>query len=227
MSNKSLLNENLTNIIAENGQVSKVELSDGSLVWLNSGSEITYSNFYGSKNRNIKLTGEGFFQVSNNEEVPFIVQCDEVSVKVTGTRFNVEAYPEEKSLNVVLEEGAVELLDSEGETLLYKMNPGELVQYNKSDNKFDVTHINTSKFTSWKEGILNIYDQRLEDLVKKLELRFNQKFEVENEVKDFRYTFTIKNETLEEVIDLIQQITPVKIEQENETIIIKLIQRKD
>jgi ferric-dicitrate binding protein FerR (iron transport regulator) len=107
------------------------------------------------------------------------------------------------------------------------MNPGELVQYNKSDNKFDVTHINTSKFTSWKEGILNIYDQRLEDLVKKLELRFNQKFEVENEVKDFRYTFTIKNETLEEVIDLIQQITPVKIEQENETIIIKLIQRKD
>ncbi len=220
------LPEFYTSVMAENGQISKVELPDGSLVWLNSGSEITYSNFFASNNRNIKLVGEAYFQVTKNKELPLVVDCDELQVKVLGTQFNVAAYPENDFVDVVLEEGSVELLNKKVESFSYKLRPGERAMFDKSDRKLAVSNVNTSKFTSWKEGIINIYDQSLEELTKRLETRYNQEFEFDDDVKNFHYTFTIKNESLDEIIKLMEKITPIKATQKQDTISFKLDKNK-
>ena len=211
--------EFFTTVMAENGHISKVELPDGSEVWLNSGSKISYNNSFASNNRNVNLTGEAFFHVTKNEDIPLIVSSGELQVKVLGTKFNVSAYPEISDISVVLESGSVELLNVNMESFHYKLTPGERAVFDQTNRKMQVSNVNTSKFTSWKEGIVNIYDQTLEEVVERLETRYNQKFIVDDEVKKYRYTFTIKNESLDEIIQLMEKITPVKAVQKNDTIL--------
>ena len=220
------LPEYYTSVVAENGQISKVKLPDGSLVWLNSGSEITYSNYFALNNRDINLSGEAYFEVTKNVEIPLIVNSGDLQVKVLGTKFNVSAYPELKHIDVVLEEGIVELLNRDVESFSCILKPGELANFNKQNRKLAINYVNTTKFTSWKEGVLNIYDQSLEELIKRLETRYNQKFEINDDVKDFRYTFTIKNESLDEIIKLMEKITPVKAIQKKDIISFKLDKNK-
>ena len=218
--------ETYTTLFAENGQISKAKLPDGSVVWLNSGSEIAYNNRFASKNRHIKLTGEAFFDVTKNEKLPLVVDCGNLNVKVLGTRFNVNAYSGEESAEVVLEEGKVELINPESESNFYQMKPGERVKINLESRKFSVSEVNTRRYTSWTEGVLNIYDLPAEELAKRLEKRYNQQFELAPEVLKLRYTFTIKNEPLEKILELMERITPVKATQHEEIIKIEIDEKK-
>jgi ferric-dicitrate binding protein FerR (iron transport regulator) len=218
--------ETFTHVMTDNGQISKVELPDGSLVWLNSGSKITYNNFFSAENREVTLSGEAFFDVSRHEEIPMVVKCNGLDVKVLGTRFNVNAYEPEKSVEIVLENGAVELINTIIDQTFYQMRPGEQVKVNLQSNQYTAVSVNTNRYTSWKEGIVNIYDLPIEDLVKRLEKRYNQQFELTPEVMELRYTFTIENEPLEDVLKLMERITPVTVKQIDETIKIDIDKRK-
>lgn len=211
-----------TSVVAEKGQISKVDLPDGSQVWLNSGSKIRYSNLFASKNRDIKLNGEAYFDIAHNEQLPLIVNCGELKVKVRGTKFNVKTCEENNDVDVVLEEGSVELLNTEVESFDYELKPGERAIFNIKERKLTVSNVNTTKFTSWKEGILNIYDQSLEQVVNRLEARYNQKFQFSDQIKDFRYTFTIQNESLDEIIKLMKKITPIKAIQKDDIIVFQV-----
>ena len=218
--------ETYTSVMAENGQISKVELPDGSLVWLNAGSKLTYNNFFSAENREVTLTGEAYFDVTKNEKLPLVVDCNGLQVKVLGTRFNVNAYDVGKMAEVVLEEGTVELINTITNADLYRMKPGERVQVNLETSQYFSEMVNTARYTSWREGIVNIYDLSIEDLVRRLEKRYNQKFELTPEVKKLRYTFTIENEPLEDVLKLMERITPVKVKQTDETIKIEIDKKK-
>lgn len=218
--------ETFTSVMAEYGQISKVQLPDGSLVWLNAGSQITYNNFFSTENREVSLSGEAYFDVTKSETLPLVVDCNGLKVKVLGTRFNVNAYETGKKAEVVLEEGTVELLHAQSNTGFYRMKPGERVNINLETNQYSARMVNTARYTSWREGIVNIYDLSIEDLVKKLEKRYNQQFELTPDVKELRYTFTIENEPLEDVLKLMERITPVKMEQKDETIKIDIDKRK-
>ncbi len=215
-----------TSVLAENGHISKVELPDGSIVWLNSGSKIAYNNSFASGNRDVSLSGEAYFQVRKNKEIPLVVSSGEFQVKVLGTKFNVSAYPEKEKIDVTLESGSVELLNSNIETFQLKLKPGERAVFDKTNRNIVVSNVNTSKFTSWKEGIMNIYDQSLEELAERLETRYNQKFILDDDVKKLKYTFTIKNESLDEIILLMGKITPISAVQKNDTILIKMKQNR-
>ena len=210
--------ETFTSVMAENGQISKVELPDGSLVWLNAGSEITYNNYFSAEHREVTLSGEAYFDVTKNEALPLVVDCNELKVKVLGTRFNINAYDAGKSTEVVLEEGAVELITAKTNDSFYQMKPAERVIVNLQTNQYSAETVNTARYTSWREGIINIYGLPIGDLVKRLEKRYNQEFELTPEVQELHYTFTIENEPLEDVLKLMEQITPVKIEQKEEII---------
>jgi transmembrane sensor len=215
-----------TSVMAENGQISKVELPDGSLVWLNAGSKLTYNNFFSAENRKVTLSGEAYFDVTKNEKLPWVVDCNGLQVRVLGTRFNVNAYEAGIMAEVVLEEGAVELINSATNDNFYRMKPGERIKLNLQNGEYSAGMVNTARYTSWREGIVNIYDLSIEDLVRRLEKRYNQKFELTPEVKKLRYTFTIENEPLEDVLKLMERITPVKVKQTDETIKIDIDKRK-
>ena len=212
---------NYTTVAADYGQISKVVLPDSSEVWVNSGSSIKYNNQFPATNRNIELTGEAFFKVRHNVQVPLIVSSSGIHVKVVGTEFSVSAYPEEENIQVVLEKGKVELTTSFNENIRQEMKPGELASFNKASRKLSLGIVNTNLYTSWKDGMINIYNLPLSELAIKLEKRYNQKFEVDEEIKNMPYTFTIKNEDLSSVLSLIEKITPVTAVQDKNVIKLK------
>lgn len=213
--------ENWSKVMAENGQISKLELPDGTKVWLNSGSEISFSNFYGKKNRSVKLKGEGYFDVTENPSLPFLVSCNNLQIKVYGTCFNVSGRDDNASLEVVLEKGSIELTKEGLKSFRYKLKPGEMAKYIPQEARVSVSNVNTMRYTSWKEGILNIYDQNLKDVVDKLESRYNQSFEYDSEIENLRFTFTIKNEPLSDILQLMEKITPLKAIQKGSKIYLK------
>lgn len=210
-----------TKVSADSGQVTKVFLPDGSEVWLNYGSSIKYDDLFSKENRNIELEGEAFFKAAKNKELPMVVSCAELRVKVLGTSFNVMSYLEGVNIQVTLEEGVVLLYDDSNPSEVKKMKPGEMGTYSKSNKQISIDSVNTDLFTSWKDGVINIYNLTLEELVLKLERRYNQKFEIDEAAKSLRYTLTIKNETLHQVLDLLKIINSVDPVQKNDIIYLK------
>lgn len=210
-----------TTVTADYGQISKVELPDGSVVWVNSGSKIKYNNRFASANRDIELVGEAFFQVKKNAELPLIVSSSVLKVKVLGTEFSVSAYPEEANVQVVLEKGKVELTATSDSQIRKEMKPGELASFNIGQNKLSIEPVNTDLYTSWKDGLINIYNLPLSELVIRLEKRYNQKFVVDDAIKNLPYTFTIKNEDLSSILSLMEKITPVDAIQNGNVIELK------
>ncbi|MBL7972849.1 MAG: FecR family protein [Prolixibacteraceae bacterium] len=210
-----------TTVAADFGQISKVVLPDSSVIWINSGSTIRYNNQFSATNRDIELTGEAFFKVAKNKDLPLIVSSSDLRVKVLGTEFCVTAYPEESSIHVVLEKGNVELTSSSHSHFRQQMKPGEMASFNKTKKQLSLSNVNTELFTSWKDGMINIYNLPLSEVVIKLEKRYNQKFVIDDAIKDLPYTFTIKNENLNHILSLIEKITPVDAIQHDNIIELK------
>lgn len=210
-----------TTVAADYGQISKVVLPDSSVVWVNSGSTIKYNNHFSANNRDIELIGEAFFKVKHNANIPLVVSSSDLRVKVLGTEFSVSAYPEEANIQVVLEKGKVELTTTSDSKFRQEMKPGELASFDKTMKKLLVGNVNTNLYTSWKDGMINIYNLPLSELVIKLEKRYNQKFEVDEAIKNMPYTFTIKNEDLSSVLLLMEKITPVIAIQDKNVIKLK------
>lgn len=222
--NFSATPEIFSTVQTENGQISQIVLPDGSHVWINSGSAVTYSNHFGVSHRNLNLTGEAFFEIAEDRELPLVVDCGQMQVRVTGTRFNVQSYEPESHVEVVLEDGEVELIRA-GQKF-YTLKQGERVNVDIRKNQFSKAQVNVERYTSWKKGVINIYDLPIEEVAKKLEKRYNQKFELMPDVIGMRYTFTIHNETLEEILKLMEKFTPVIAEQKEDVIIIKADKNK-
>ena len=198
-----------TTVAADFGQISKVVLPDSTVIWINSGSTITYNNQFSENNRNVELVGEAFFKVRKNKNLPMIVKSSGLQVKVLGTEFCVTAYPEEKNVQVVLEKGSIELTTPEISKFKQIMTPGELASFDKQKKQLTLSSVNTGLYTSWKDGIINIYNMPLREVVIRLEKRYNQKFMVDRAIRHLPYTFTIKNENLNTILSLMEKITPL------------------
>lgn len=210
-----------TTVAADYGQISKISLPDSTVVWVNSGSSVKYNNQFSATNREIELVGEAFFKVHKNKNLPLVVANGDLRVKVLGTEFLVSAYPEESNIQVVLEKGKVELNSVTDKNLRQEIKPGEMASFDKSNKKLNIDNVNTNLYTSWKDGVINIYNMPLNDLVIRLEKRYNQKFKVEREIEGLHYTFTIKTEKLSNVLALMESITPIEAIQEGDVINLK------
>jgi ferric-dicitrate binding protein FerR (iron transport regulator) len=170
------------------------------VVWLNSGTKITYNNNFGNNNREIKLIGQAFFQVTKNKEIPLVVHCNELKVKVLGTRFDVNAYSNNETISVALQSGSVELLHSKNESFQYELVPGEMAQYDIHSKKVFVKKVNVGRITAWTDGILYFNDSPMKEVLIQLERKYNIDIEVKNsKIYNSVFTATIKNETLEEI----------------------------
>lgn len=226
-----------TSVIAPLGSTTLLDLPDGSKIWLNAGSKITYGSNFGKTYRELHLSGEAFFSVKTNKNKPFLVFTSDVVVKALGTRFNVKAYPEEKTITTTLEEGrvvitslhqstnsnAIELKPKEVATFYrYKLKE-ETVPQKKSTHKDSVVqtaHPNASFqidkkapieiVTSWKEETWVIEAEPLGKFAILLERRYNVKIEFESEdVKSYKFTGKIQNENIEQIMKAIELSAPI------------------
>ena len=148
------------------GSRTKLTLPDGTLVWLNAGSRITYSQGFGVGNRKIELIGEGYFEVKRNEEVPFLVKTNSLLVKVLGTKFNFRNYPEDEEVVVNLLEGSVALHNGIKTMQDIYLNPEEKVILNKATGEMIKHRAAVRNSMVWTKDELFFDEELLKDIAK-------------------------------------------------------------
>lgn len=193
----------------ESGNRSLVVLPDSTTVWLNSRSKIQYGSEFGKESRTVKLTGEGFFNVTPGKK-PFIVDVRDLSIRVYGTRFNVSAYNEDREIFTCLESGKISI-EKRGEKA-FVLEPGQLVTYSKRTERFDLLHVNAYEYSAWKENKMYLYGESLLSLAAKLERKYNVRimFNPSGLGEELHYTGVFGDENIEEVLDAISVASDLK-----------------
>lgn len=179
-------------------------LPDGTTGWLNSNSSLKYDENFIS-DRQVTLTGEAFFDVYRDRKRPFIVNTPEINIKVLGTRFNIASYENEKTVEVVLEEGKLLFNDNELKKSCM-LSPNEMVIYNKTLKDFSTEVVQTQKYVAWTEGKLVFRNDPLDVVARRLERWYNIDVEVNvSSAEDLRWRATFIDEGLEEVLSLLKR----------------------
>lgn len=205
------------------GSKTKLYLPDGTLVWLNAGSRMTYSQGFGVDNRKVELEGEGYFEVKRNEKIPFFVKTKDLQLQVLGTKFNFRDYPEDHEVVVSLLEGKVglnNLLREEKEAVL---SPDERAVLNKANGLLTVESVTVSNASQWTDGYLFFDEELLPDIAKELERSYNVKIHIANDsLKTFRFygNFVRREQNIQEVLEALASTEKMqyKIEERNITI---------
>lgn len=229
------------------GNMSKVTLPDGSEIWLNAGSKIKYATNFNVADRYINLQGEAYFHVSTNKEKPFVVNASGIEVKATGTKFNVKAYADEEIIETTLEEGIISVRNANNEKskeVILKPNekltifkkPAGISNQVTNVGKLNVdddfknapvailkielaTNVETPVYTSWKDNEWIIQNEKLESLSIKLGRRYDVEIQlIDDKVKNYSYTGTLKDETLEQVLEVISLTSPIKYKLEKKKV---------
>lgn len=190
------------------GTKTKLVLRDSTVVWLNSGSSLRFPiSFEGLDERKVTLVGEAYFDVTKNANKPFIVHTKKLDVKVYGTAFNVNAYDDYDSMLVALVEGKVSLLQDRNDEQkeLMMLRPNDVVTYNDDSKELSRSRDSRlEKYTAWKEGSILFYNDPIDFVIMRLEKWYNVEIHIEDEaLKEYRFTATFTNESLEQVLDLL------------------------
>ncbi len=185
------------------GVKSLVTLPDGSHVKLNSESHLEYSaNF--EQDRSVKLIGEAFFEVVKDTLRPFVVKAGDLSIRVMGTSFNVEAFPFEKNIKVALVTGSVLIEKEEGleRKPVEYLHPSEMLVYDHQSSGFNVTQFDYSEVLGWKDGELHFVETDFIEVVKKLERWYGVEILVSSKADmSGRFNGTYNDESLEVVLE--------------------------
>lgn len=206
--------------IVPSGQKSQLILPDGTKVWMNSDSKLTYPVDFSKKRRLVKLEGEAYFDVVHDENNKFIVNTGTVNVLVHGTSFSVTDYPTDSFISVALEKGSVSVETSREHDLLTRLVPGQKLLIAKSDISWNVSAFDAEAYNIWMLNKLQFKGESLYNVFRKIERWYGVKIRLENENPSYSYWFTLKTESLTEMLNLINQITPIdyKINGEEVTI---------
>lgn len=193
------------------GQKSKIQLPDGTVVWLNAESQLQYPEVFKDPVRKVYLEGEAFFDVKHNPDQPFIISLNGGQIKVLGTSFNVRVYPEDQQIETTVLTGKVAFQSESAETS--DILPGEQVIYRKSNKVLVKQPIDTGEIIAWTRGELRFKDDSLKEVVKELERWFNIKINIRNKrILKCRITANFNNKSLEEILKNIQEILPIDFE---------------
>ncbi len=187
------------------GKTFELKLSDGSKVHLNSGSSLKYPvKFLKNQERIIFITGEAFLDVSKDSLRPFIVNTNKMSVRVLGTKFNLSAYPEDDTSDVVLIEGAVSLYAIKENNFIQNsvlLNPGFKGSFDKKSNEITTDPVLTSLYTSWMNGELIFRNMTFNNITKKLERHYNVSIVNQNkELESKKFNANFGNESIGKVL---------------------------
>lgn len=197
------------------GQRAELLLPDSTHVWLNAHSRLVYPVTFNRDIRSVELEGEAYFDVKRNEQIPFLVKTPKMNVRVLGTEFNVSAYAEEAGFEVALLEGSVEL-ETDDQTAIYQMQPGEQVRY--VDGKYESNPIEELDYFKWKEGLICFRNQPISEIVEKLSLYFDVQIEVLNpDLLNEYYTGKFRTKDgVEQVLKVLQLEHHFQYEKDNE-----------
>ena len=187
------------------GMTTSLTLSDGTVVFLNSESRLTYPSHFNGDTRNVTLQGEAYFEVAKNPEKRFIVSTSHQSqIEVLGTHFNVEAYEDEPDVSTTLVEGQVCFHFSDKDYLAKKvvMKPGQRLVYSSTNGDVQLYATSCLSETAWKDGKIIFNNTPLDVALRMLEKRFNVTFKLKNaRLKTNAFTGTFTEQRLERILE--------------------------
>ena len=205
----SLQPEHYYTLTAPMGSKTRLSLPDGSLVWLNAGSSLRYSNRFGDNNRRVVLEGQGYFEVAKRDGAEFVVNTRGYDVVVKGTRFDISAYNDDKNITTTLLQGKV-VIDRGADRLT--MEPGDMVSLNVITGKFSKSRYTTDHH-AWVQGMTEFSEISLEDLAKLLSRRYAVNITITSErLRKMEFAISLRNkETIDDVLDALQSITSMQV----------------
>jgi len=183
---------------------SKVILPDGTEVWLHSNTTLSYNSNFTSNTREVSMNGEAYFSVKHDTKKPFIVHSNDVSVSVLGTKFNVNAYDNSQNILVSLYEGSVSMSAANNNLML---KPGQEGSYNKQYNTLEGKKGDVEFAKSWTNDQLRFENKNLRYVCRYLSKWYSVDINIDSAIGDNQsYTFTVRNENLEEIVRLLSRI---------------------
>lgn len=196
-------------VSTRSGQKTQITLPDGSQVWLNSSSKLTYPSDFNVSDRRVDIDGEAYFEVAKADKKLFIVATGEVETVVYGTSFNVKGFSEENTITVALLEGIVGLHKSTDKQQLTVLHPNEMVTINRKNLNYLTRACDAYKESLWHLNKLMFDNIGYDEMWSKLEGWYGVEFKVMNAKPGTTYRYTLKTETLTELLALINRVTPI------------------
>ncbi len=227
-------------ITTNNGSRTKVQLPDGSVVWLNAGSKIKYDENFGNKTRDVILSGEAFFDVVKNKEKPFIIHTPNIDIKVLGTAFNVKAYPKDATTETSLIRGLIEvtiknrsndkIILTPNEKLIVENNPAGNRENSSTGKPEPVISINpikpnrtdsTINEIQWVQNRLVFDDEPLQEIALKMERWYNVSIEIKDDDLLYkRISGSFVNENIDQAMEALSITGRFHYKRINNTILI-------
>jgi transmembrane sensor len=202
-------------------------LPDGSHVWLNSSGKLKYPIQFDSKQREVYLDGEAYFEIAKNAELPFVINALGSKTKVIGTKFNVRAYRDEAKITVTVEEGKVSFFASNqpngGNVILSKGDEGSLLM---KDNKLNKRKITDTNYLTWKTEELVFDNTSLEQVFETLCLQYHLRYTLkQDQLKDYHLTATYKHKSLDELLNLLSVTFHIQITRQNDLLVVSITEK--
>lgn len=198
-------------IATPKGSTTEMRLPDGTRVWLNAGSHISYSQGFGVADRNVRLTGEACFDVAHNADMPFVVQSNTARLQVLGTKFNYRDYPGDKDMSVDLIRGSVSLTGNKtGRNV--RLAPSERVTLNKATGRMTRQTIDASQSATWTRGDQFFDEVDIDRIAATLERAYGVRISVDKSLRGSRFycAFNTNDYSLEEVLAVLGKTQHVK-----------------
>lgn len=198
-------------------------LADGTKVWLNSETTLRFPVQFASDVRRVELTGEAYFEVSRNENIPFIVSSGDQQVKVLGTQFNISSYPDNQSILTTLVEGSVEVSLEGNPAEKTMLEPSEQSYFSRNESQILKRNVDVAQYVAWKDGRFVFQDQMLGDIMKTLSKWYDVQVVFANENdKNLRFTGNLERYTdFNNILRKIERTNEVKFEITDKLITIK------
>lgn len=208
-------------LVTAEGNIGEFTLPDGTKVWLNENTRLTYPESFDGKTREVELCGEAFFEVRKDAERPFMVQMHNLDVEVLGTSFGAACYLDRKVEEIILKNGSVKI---SGESMQNSvvLKPNERLTYSPFDGNVCVTDFDVENAYRWYEKYLAFDNARFGDILSNIEHRYNVEIRPLTSVSmDTRLSLTIIHEPLETIMDVMSTLLPIRYEIHGNSLIIR------
>lgn len=211
-------------IYIPNGQKFHLTLSDGTKVWLNSGSTLTFPSRFNKTagNRMVYLNGEAYFDVAEDKSFPFIVNVDDLNIKVLGTEFNVTAYEGQQAVATTLVEGSVNLSDANQTNNAIQLTPNQQGSFDRYSKKLDAKPVKVDFYTAWMQNKIVFRDMPMNQILSQIERTYNVNISNENKgISKARFTGEFDVENIETIFKALSTAINFEYEINSNRIVIK------
>lgn len=193
-------------------------LSDGTKVRLNSASSLQYPVAFVGKQREVRLSGEAYFEVAKNKNMPFIVSVNGMQVRVLGTHFNIKAYPDEKNIRTTLIEGSVKVSDAGKEVLI---TPGQQAVLNNTDHSLHVRQANLDEVLAWTKGEFLFENTNIQSIMRQVSRWYNAEIIFDTDLSSIRFSGGMRREqNIQQLLEILETDGRLQFEIKGQSIIV-------